>query len=239
MSNACMVLAATLCAFLAGNARAADASGTQAAAEPQQLEEIWVYGKSLSRRIEDAEDKLFKRYNKLNKNHEYDVVCGEVSLQPGSMIMKRTCQPGFVADYVSLHSGWGSPYDFASSYSISGSSCTNGGGMIGQVDSNGDTYWTASVCAFSYQVSSAWVNPPFPDVPAPIVTAERREKYMKNFLKVMITDSRLIEMGAEVSKLHEEMDEVRSRYQARKAQADARWKMKREAIGPAKGPRGL
>jgi hypothetical protein len=239
MGNACVALAAALCAAMAGNARAAAATEAAPAQEPQQLDEIWVYGKSLSRRIEDAENRMFRRYNKLNKKHDYDVVCGTISLHPGSMIMKRTCQPGFVADYVSANAGWTSTYGYAGSYSTGGSSCTGGSGMIAQQDMNGEMYWVASGCPFRYSVNSAWANPPLPYIPPPAVTAEQREKYVKNFLKVMITDTRLMEMSAAVAKLHEEMDEVQARYQAQKAEADAQRKIGREAIGPARGPRGL
>ena len=62
------------------------------------LSEVWVRGKKLARRVADAEDRLFKAYNKVNKNNIYDVHCGFLKLQPDSMIMSRTCLPGYLSD---------------------------------------------------------------------------------------------------------------------------------------------
>lgn len=243
IGNAGVALAAALCVLATGNVRAAvEATGAQPPDEMQQLDEIWVHGKSLARRIEDAEDKLFRRYNKLNKRHEYDVVCGTMSLQPGSMIMKRTCQPGFVAAMVAVDRGtYLSGVGFATSSYLPGYGmpCTGSNAMIGQVDMNGNTFWTSSGCTMSYASSYSRIAPLSATVPVQAVTAERREQYLRNFLKVTITDTRLLEMTDDLSKLYAEMDEVQSRYRAQKAEANARRKIEREAIGPAKGPRGL
>jgi hypothetical protein len=238
MSNACMALAATLCVFFAGNARAADDGVTQAAAEPQQLDEIWVYGKSLSRRIEDAENKMFKRYNKLNKNHDYDVVCGTVSLHPGSMIMKRSCQPGFVVNYAGGTGaiGFGNSV-YVAGYSSYNQPCTSTNGMIGQTDMTGQMYWVWSGCSPSPAPYITYLSPPAS--PRVTVTKESREKYAKNFIKVVITDTSLLDMAEGLTRLYAEMDEIQGRYQAAKDEANARRRLERQSMKPVTGPRGL
>lgn len=67
-----------------------------------ELDEIWVHGKRLANRIEEAEDEFFGLYNSLNDDDRFDVVCGLTSLQMGSMILQRTCLPGFLAAHSRL-----------------------------------------------------------------------------------------------------------------------------------------
>src|SRR5690606_37366877 len=86
---------------LAGTAAAVQTTGDEAPgsdAPMVELDEVWVHGKSLARRIEQAEDDFFRLYNALNRDDRFDVHCGAVALHAGSMIMRRTCMPGFVAD---------------------------------------------------------------------------------------------------------------------------------------------
>ena len=93
-------------ALLANAVHAADASASAelnpptAAQSPVEqigtLDEVWVYGKRLSREIEAAEDDFFVLYNKLNKDSQYDVHCGRMALNKGSMLMVRACVPGFI-----------------------------------------------------------------------------------------------------------------------------------------------
>jgi hypothetical protein len=77
----------------------------------QQLEQIWILGKGLAHRIEDAEDEFFPLYNKANRNHDYDIKCGYAYLNVDSMIMGRTCLANFLGkDYGAPAFYWGGCY---------------------------------------------------------------------------------------------------------------------------------
>src|SRR5690606_28672554 len=89
---------------------------------------------SLARRIEQAEDDFFQLYNALNRDDRFDVHCGDVALHAGSMIMRRTCMPGFVADRLVLSRGYVKP-----SFSILYSPDFCGGGVTSS-DSSYVTY---------------------------------------------------------------------------------------------------
>ncbi|MEO8313486.1 MAG: hypothetical protein ABI645_01715 [Pseudomonadota bacterium] len=107
IKNTCFALA-TLLVFATTNAHAAaktpePATPPQTAEQTQELDEIWVNGKRLVDQITDAEDKFFPVYNKINKNNDFDIKCGYAYLNPDSLIMGRTCLPGF------LGKDWGAP----------------------------------------------------------------------------------------------------------------------------------
>src|SRR5690606_610822 len=95
------VLTLTCALALGGTAMAVESTDEQASGShppAMQLDEVWVHGKSLARRIEQAEDDFFQLYNALNRDDRFDVLCGDMALHAGSMIMRRTCMPGFLAD---------------------------------------------------------------------------------------------------------------------------------------------
>ncbi|HUG73483.1 MAG TPA: hypothetical protein VMK82_08685 [Steroidobacteraceae bacterium] len=97
-----LVFAALMSAVVAGSAIAADQQPLE------ELDEIWVQGKRLSKSIADVEDDFFELYNKVNKKSDYDIYCGYMSLHPGSMIMTRTCTPAFLMYNTSVVTGYGS-----------------------------------------------------------------------------------------------------------------------------------
>jgi hypothetical protein len=105
MQLAAGILALCLFAALSATAPVASAADsrstppaatTQVAGELEQLDEIWIRGKRLAEEIEDAEDAFFAVYNKVNKNHDYDVFCGEMNMNSLRMSIVRTCVPGFI-----------------------------------------------------------------------------------------------------------------------------------------------
>ena len=83
-----LVLASTL--FFAGIAAAVEAAPDAAPAggnpaPTMELDEVWVHGKRLADRIEEAEDAFFGLYNELNDDDRFDVHCGLTILQRGSI----------------------------------------------------------------------------------------------------------------------------------------------------------
>lgn len=108
--NICLVVASVLAMFAATADAASQKSASRAAAVPaptaeqiQELDEIKVHGKRLVDRINEAEDKFFPLYNKINKKNDFDVTCAYARFNPESMIMSRMCLPGF------LGKSWGAP----------------------------------------------------------------------------------------------------------------------------------
>ncbi len=209
--NLCLTLATMLSAMAAGVCAAADAPATPVAPAPlaaqqpvqdlDQLDEIWVRGKHLSGVIEDAEDEFFKRYNKLNRDSSYHIYCGRMSLNNGSMVMVRRCLPGFIVfnsyDYRTNTVSFGQP-GF-------GSACS--GNMYPQRETNGDIYYMSSCNYSGYSGGSAYVSPP-----SGLLMMERRPAYLKNVLKVVSSDSRLLEMARNLGGLYNEMESVQNRY---------------------------
>lgn len=103
--KALVALASTLAFASAASALEGTATDDPAAGAPAamlELDEIRVHGKRLATRVEEAEDDFFGLYNSLNDDDRFDVVCGLISLQMGSLIPQRTCLPGFLADHSRL-----------------------------------------------------------------------------------------------------------------------------------------
>jgi len=207
-------LAVMMLSVAATTGRAEEATAPAAAApaeEVVELSEVWVSGKKLARRVADAEDRLFKAYNKVNKNNIYDVHCGFLSLQPGSMIMTRSCLPGYLSDinYVS------NPSRYIPSAGMS--SCSN---LSGLHFSDG--------CSFSGLPASAFTSGPpiqmvtrmrpalqeadLSSVPPSVLSGYRREAYAQNVLDVITNDENLTALATELVKLYDEMKLVQNRY---------------------------
>jgi hypothetical protein len=68
------------------------------AGELEELDEVVVVGGRLYDRIVKAEDKLYKLYNQLNKEDDFDINCASVPGDEGSRIETRFCMPAFFAD---------------------------------------------------------------------------------------------------------------------------------------------
>ena len=147
-------------ALLASGAHAADVStpsvvnAADTAQKPieevEELDEIWVRGKRLSEVIEDAEDDFFLLYNKLSKNYEYDVFCGRMSLNTGSMIMIRKCVPGFIVTNYSDPYGRISDFGGSNSFGYGFGSYPQFGsyGMDGCCYGGGGSYYSPPTVAF-------------------------------------------------------------------------------------------
>lgn len=223
-------LAVVLAGGMAAAAHAADAPDAAAtgsvtqAATPQidELDEIWVRGKRLSVIIEEAEDDFFELYNTLSKGNEYDVYCGRMALNSGSMIMVRSCVPGFIVN---------SSYDYRtgtvriSQYDFGQPSC-----------SYTATYFEG-YSAGGIACGSNYSTPVNATPPSGLIMMSRRPAYAQNVLKVVTSDSRLLEMVGRLGRLYDEMDAEQQRYvqlkQARKPVRPPRDTPRRHT-----GPRG-
>jgi hypothetical protein len=195
-------------------------AASQPAQELDELDEVWVRGKRLSDVIEEAEDEFFRVYNKLNKNHDYDVHCGYMDLSRMSMAMMRTCVPGFIVyTYYDLAGrAVQRCSDSTSSIDLNTTSLGTGGGYYG-----GCTY------------------APLP--PPELLAMRHRDEYKENVLKVIGGNERLRGMAARLAGLYGEMEALQNRYVSIKgagqqAEASARpAKRDRKPVRAATGPR--
>jgi hypothetical protein len=236
-------VAAIASALLANGVRAAEAPVSAdvnppgAAPNPveqiETLDEVWVYGKRLSREIEAAEDDFFVLYNKLNKDSQYDVHCGRMALNRGSMLMVRACVPGFIVyNYgdgfgrVSLGScgSFGSP-----SFGYYGGGNYGDGYGYYSSDYYGGMGYSGSACYGGFSSGSG--------VPSAALMMSKRPAYAANVLKVVASDPRLIEKAKDLGVLYKDMELVQGHYVKIKARTPARERKK--GASPNRGPRVL
>ena len=201
-------------------ARPADAAVAQPTAEQlEELAEIRIRGKSLSQVISEAEDAFFAVYNKVNRNYAFSITCGEVSINPGSMIMRRACVPGFVVDaYYGPRAGYASPQTFYSG-------CGGGGGL------SGETFFGAGMyCGGSWGLSI----PPIDARPSAAALIAARSKELAVHMMMLINrNPQLKQMAGHLDDLHREFQSMRVRYDSiRPADPDAKARINR-------GPRVL
>lgn len=235
-----LALATLLFAIAGGLSAAADAPAAVPASVASQqqeqqeqqvetLDEVWIRGKHLSDVIETAEDRFFELYNKLNKKNEFDVYCGQMSLNKGSMLMVRRCMPGFIinnyydAGSRTLNLGGGG------SYGAYGGSMGCGGNMIGFRESNGDSYYMSSCSYTTYSPYGGNMPGPFNSYsytptasnayqpPADLMLMDRRPAYLRNIVEVVKSDPRLLTMVKDLGDLYDEMDLAQKNYIRAKA----------------------
>lgn len=203
---AMLLLAAT-------TSRAMEASGSVLAEPPLEelveLKEVRVRGKKLVRRITKSEDRLFKAYNIVNTNDDYDVHCGDMSLEPGSMIMVRTCLPGFLSNLDRRAVYFPTPVPETQGSQAYGSSCAPALGA-------GIVYG----CGFSVPQPTSR-NPAMPsvsweseygNVPVSVLRAYHRQAYAENVLYHITEDEQLLAMANELVGLYQEMQLVQGRF---------------------------
>lgn len=156
----------------------------------QELEEVWVQGKRLAHRIEDAEDEFFPLYNKANRNDDFDIRCGYAYLSVDTMIMGRTCLANF------LGQSYGPPVHWSTCYGGFYGSSPRFFGYRGPYASYG-----ACVDAFGYEPLS----------PAFILMA-RKDDLRRNMVKVISNDPILLQKAAHLGDLYKELESVQNRY---------------------------
>ena len=83
------------------NSSSSDSQDPPRTATARQIEEIVVFPllrrRDLRVRIETAEDNLFARFNELNEDDEFDIVCYRMK-RTTSHISRRVCDPRFFLD---------------------------------------------------------------------------------------------------------------------------------------------
>jgi hypothetical protein len=160
----------------------------------QQLEEIWIQGKRLAHRIEDAEDEFFPLYNRANKNHDYDIKCGYAYLSVDTMIMGRTCLANFLGKtYGAPAFNWGM--------------CYGGFYDAGYYRSYRGGYALTGPC-----VDAGGYEPPS----AAFILMAKGEDLRKNMMKVIGADPVLLEKAAHLGDLYRELSSVQNRYRTAK-----------------------
>ncbi len=223
---AMLAFAGASAAHAAGSGGALPDSTAQAPIEEvQELDEIWVRGKSLSDMIVDAEDEFFRLYNQLNRNHDYDVRCDYVRLDRDSLAMSRTCTPMYRV-YDDAFSDGSTGYTYVLS-SLSGSSgCNNTvyAQTVGQDLYSNDYYFQASceqASSFRYGGIFAPSSPGYIGS-SPERTAQRRQEYMRSIMRAIYRDQRLLDKANALSDLYQEMSEIQGQYVRLKAEDRAR-----------------
>lgn len=222
IGNPGLPLAILLSLSMMGGAWAAGAPATtsvSAAAQPaeqlEELDEIWVRGKSLSQEIRETEDAFFAVYNKVNRNESFRITCGEMSLHPGSMIMRRACVPSFAA--IAYRGSY--PTTVYSSCNASGRSRDQNGVLMSLTSTScGGGTWSVMNTGMGQPSMQALV-------------AARSKELAVHLMMVINSDARLQEMAGQLDDLYLEFNTTRVRYsQMRPAESQA--KPRRVNTGP-------
>jgi hypothetical protein len=216
----------------------ASAPAQVAAESLVELDEVWVRGRNLTRLIEDAEDAFFARYNALNRNDRFDVHCGDVVLSRGSMIMTRTCLPGFIADrmpsgiqvarsgYYQPPTAFGSPTCYGPMTVDGGAAQFEGGCYGAPVDQRyygGSSYGGSGNAGFSYVGSN--YSPPLE-----LEAVHYRQEYADTVIEVIHGDPQLVEMARDLALLYADLELTQQRFRAARRE-------RFEARPPNYGPR--
>jgi len=192
----------------------APASAAQAVAnqqpveEVQELDQIWVRGKRLSRSIADAEDDFFKLYNKLNKGRDYDVTCGYVQLQRGSMIMNRTCQPAYLAYYYAPIITFGGFAGCDSGYIPPAGADPYGVTYTGGCTGRGFRHGGIGPSVQSIGTQSGM---------SPETKTRRSQEYYRTVMRTIYSDQRLLDKAETLATMYTEMATVQNNYRKVKA----------------------
>jgi hypothetical protein len=172
--------------------------------ELQQLDEIWVHGQSLAKRIAKAENAFFFRYNKINRKGDYRVSCGYFTLERDSMVMRRNCTPAFLDP-------------------VSRPAMPTGAGARGGCGANryftdwGDRGYPCSIMEIAEsRVSRLGMNPGVGRVSA---TPAQRKAYGTHVMKLILTDDELRTKAEALAVLYKEFDETQAQYRKAKVSA--------------------
>jgi len=240
-------LASTLAFAGAASALEGAAIDDPAAGAPAamlELDEIWVHGKRLANRIEEAEDEFFGLYNSLNDDDRFDVLCGLTSLQMGSMILQRTCLPGFLAGHSRL-SLPGAVHYSPAVVRLQPATCygsparSNGavhfeGGCYGQPWDNYSWTWRDHAyypATFGYAGLASRGG-----APAELEALHYRERYADSVRTAIARHPDLAERAAHLAGLYAELESTQQQYRDVKAATPLAWSFQRKKGAP--GPRG-
>jgi hypothetical protein len=163
-----------------------------------------VRGKLVANAVITVENRVFRLYNKLNKNNRFDVHCGDMRLNRDSLALQRTCLPEFVSYNsapVSPGFYYAPPPPFSHHAAVDcWSSCypqyyTSYPGSTSLRFPRTTTRYTALA-----------VTPPA------VVSASDRTEYAENVMRVIESDTELLNMAADLVGMYQEMDRVKNHY---------------------------
>jgi hypothetical protein len=177
-----------------------------------ELDEVLVRGRRATIAIADLEDDYYQRYNKLNKNNNYDVHCSYINTDPdnpGSALRSRICIPEFVIDaMVDWAKGRCEIPDFTSldlnkDNVLSESEAAGNKQLLGQVfemDTNRDRRITFVEFLERAEVAPAVAcyEPPAPE----LVLMGGTDKWYAQMVKVTRSDPQLRQMSANLGDLY-------------------------------------
>lgn len=214
---AAMLVCATASAAQSASNDVAAPSAIAPVEDLQELAEIRIRGKSLSDMIEDAEDAFVRRYNKVNKDNDFDVVCDYLRLDHNSLALTRTCVPYFLG-YLGMPAiapSGGAACAFRApavlgSYGFEGV----GTGFSGYPHS--DVSCTTRMYNTSISASQIVLRP------ANAHADSMRQAYMRQVMKAIYRDQDLLDKAIVLAPLYQEMKAVQDHYQKIKAEDDAR-----------------
>lgn len=207
-----------------------------------ELDEIRVHGKRLATRIEEAEDDFFSLYNSLNDDDRFDVVCGLTTLRMGSMILERTCLPGFLAGHSRRSSGVGHYYPPArlqsptcyGSPSVSGGGVHFEGGCYGQAWDNFS--WTRPEHAYYTATYRYTALATYGGASAELQALHYRDQYANSVRTAIAEHPELAVRAAHLVGLYAELESTQQQYRDVKAATPLTWSFRRKEGAP--GPRG-
>jgi hypothetical protein len=209
----------------------------------QELGEIWVRGKGLAEAIADAEDDFYQLYNKLNTDRDYQVACGYMSLEQGSMIMSRSCIPAFLEYYTDrLHPSYTSLPGASPFGTNTGCSGYAGSTVVRDLYGTQDYYMAG--CDYMNTMSTGYGYAPLDldqlsqESISALIPEERRKAYYRNVMKVIYSDQRLLEQAERLARLYQEMADVQHRYAQARTEKNARRAAAREAALQAREETG-
>jgi hypothetical protein len=214
------VLAAAAATSAAATPDHANAAALQPIEELQELDQVWIRGKSLSDMIEDAEDTFVRRYNKVNKKNDFDVVCDYLRLNRDSLALTRTCVPYFIGY---LSTGTAAPW--TPTYACTGSFMASGSVYGDSFADMGNGYYSNYGTSCSYAGSPAMPpmsTPTIVRLPAKADYESQRQEYMRTVMRAIYRDQDLLDKATTLAAMYQEMKTVQDHYQKVKAEDDAR-----------------
>jgi hypothetical protein len=179
--------------------------------ELDELDEVLVRGQRAAVIIADLEDDYYKRYNKLNKDNNYDVHCSYLNTDPdnpGSALRSRVCMPQFLIDaMVDWAQGRCEYPDFISldlnkDHVLSEAEAAGNSALLREVwnlDTNRDRRLTyTEFLEFGTDLPTACYQPPPPE----LVLVGGTEKWYQQMMKVTKSDPELTRMADDLGDLY-------------------------------------
>jgi hypothetical protein len=179
--------------------------------ELDELDEVLVLGRRATIAIADLEDDYYKRYNKLNKDNNYDVHCSYVNTDPdnpGSALRSRICLPEFLIDAMSEWArGRCERQDFVSldlnkDHILSESEAAGSRELLPQLymlDSNHDRRLTyVEFLERADESPTACYQPPPPEQ----VLVTQTDRWYNQMMKVTASDPQLLQMASNLGDLY-------------------------------------